>query len=145
MKVDITSANAAVPQGKRLAGPHRMPHVCTSLVETTLARSNPPADWRWRAAWPRPLVAVSLGLATLWRALVAGTRRAPKLLVVSETAALGDRRMVSVLQFEGQRFLIGCGPSTVTLLARLPDVRAGEANPADSRPTPGPLVDGGGV
>ncbi len=49
----------------------------------------------------------------------AGRKR--KTLSVRETAALGDRRFVSVIQFEGKRFLIGSGPSAITLLARLPD------------------------
>jgi Flagellar biosynthesis protein, FliO len=46
-------------------------------------------------------------------------RRAPKSLTVLETTSLGDRRFVSVIQFERQRFLIGSSPSSVTLLAQL--------------------------
>lgn len=42
-------------------------------------------------------------------------------LAVRESAALGDRRFVSVIQFERQRFLIGCSHSSVRLLTRLPD------------------------
>jgi hypothetical protein len=42
-------------------------------------------------------------------------------LRVCETAALGDRRFVSVIQFERQRFLIGSSPSSITLLSALPD------------------------
>jgi flagellar biogenesis protein FliO len=44
-----------------------------------------------------------------------------KKLAVRETASLGDRRFVSVIQFERQRFLIACSPTAVTLLAHLPD------------------------
>jgi flagellar biogenesis protein FliO len=47
--------------------------------------------------------------------------RKRKELAVRETAALGDRRFVSVIQFGRQRFLIGCSPSSVSLLAQLPD------------------------
>jgi len=53
----------------------------------------------------------------------AGSKR--KTLRVRETAALGDRRFVSVIQFERQRFLIGSSPSSVTLLSQLPDESAG--------------------
>ncbi len=57
---------------------------------------------------------------TLWRVLMTRARRAPKSLLLRETAALGDRRYVAVIQFEGQRYLIGSSPSSVTLLAHLP-------------------------
>jgi len=61
-----------------------------------------------------------------------------KALSVRETAALGDRRFVSVIQFERQRFLIGSSPSSVTLLAQLPDESAssemsGEASREQSK------------
>ncbi|MFZ0477839.1 MAG: flagellar biosynthetic protein FliO [Terriglobales bacterium] len=65
-------------------------------------------------------------LRILWSSLQARARRIRRSLVVSETASLGDRRIVSVVQFERQRFLIGGGPSSVTLLARLPDAGANE-------------------
>jgi hypothetical protein len=61
----------------------------------------------------------------LWRSLLrrAGSKR--KTLAVRETAALGDRRCISVIQFERQRFLIGYTPSAITLLAQLPDESGG--------------------
>jgi flagellar biogenesis protein FliO len=70
------------------------------------------------------LVAARLKLfwrSVIWRSLVrrAGSKR--KMLSVRETAAIGDRRFVSVIQFERQRFLIGSSPSSVTLLSQLPD------------------------
>jgi hypothetical protein len=82
------------------------------------------------------LVATRLGVlwrSGIWRSLHCrtwvrrvGSRR--KTLSVRETAALGDRRFVSVIQFERQRFLIGSSPSSITLLAQLPDESAsGEA------------------
>jgi flagellar biogenesis protein FliO len=55
----------------------------------------------------------------------AGIKRQRKALSVRETAALGDRRFVSVIQFERQRFLIGSSPNSVTLLSQLPDDFAG--------------------
>ena len=69
---------------------------------------------------------------SFWRGLVTRARRAPKTLVLLESSALGDRRFAAVVQFERQRFLIGSSPSSVSLLARLPD--------AD----PGPKIEEGG-
>ncbi len=69
--------------------------------------------------------------STLWRSWVrrswvdrswvgrAGSKR--KALSVRATAALGDRRFVTVIQFERQRFLVASSPSAVTLLSQLPD------------------------
>ena len=79
----------------------------------------------------------------LWRALVHRARRTPKSLRVAETAALGDRRFVAVVEFERQRFLIGTSPSAVTLLASLPDAgsRDGashETNRVRTEPCPVP-------
>jgi Flagellar biosynthesis protein, FliO len=60
----------------------------------------------------------------IWTSLIrrAGSKR--KTLSIRETAALGDRRFVSVIQFERQRFLIGSSPSSITLLSNLPDESA---------------------
>ena len=56
-----------------------------------------------------------------WRSLVSRAGGKRKALAVRETAALGDRRFVSVIQFERQRFLIGSSAASITLLAQLPD------------------------
>jgi len=55
-------------------------------------------------------------LGAIWRA-----RKKRKELSVRETASLGERRFVAVVQFERQRFLIGASPSSVTLLTQLSD------------------------
>jgi hypothetical protein len=60
----------------------------------------------------------------IWKTWVKRARSKRKTLAVRETAALGDRRFVSVIQFERQRFLVGSSPSSVTLLAQLPDESA---------------------
>jgi flagellar biogenesis protein FliO len=57
----------------------------------------------------------------IWRSLVRRARSKGKALSVGETAGLGDRRFISVIQFESQRFLVGSSPGSVTLLAQLPD------------------------
>jgi hypothetical protein len=44
---------------------------------------------------------------------------APKQLRVLETVALGEKRLVAVIQADGRRFLVGGGPSGVSLLTPL--------------------------
>ena len=58
-----------------------------------------------------------------WRFLAGrvGVKRKRVTLAVRESAALGDRRFVLVIQVGRQRFLIGSSSSSVTLLAQLPD------------------------
>ncbi len=68
------------------------------------------------------------GVARVWRFLMVHASTNHKELIVQETTALGDRRFVSVIQFEGQRFLIGSSPSSVALLAQLPTA-PGRARP----------------
>ena len=67
------------------------------------------ASARLKAAW-RPIV----GRVTIRHAK-------SKALAVRETVALGDRRFVSVIEFERQRFLIASSPSAITLLSILGD------------------------
>jgi flagellar biogenesis protein FliO len=68
-------------------------------------------------------------LKLIWRSLAVGARSKRKTLSVCASVALGDRRFASVVQFERQRFLIGSSPSSVALLAHLPDEPASdEAN-----------------
>jgi len=46
-------------------------------------------------------------------------------LRLAETLDLGERRLVAVVEFEGQRFLIAATSSSVALLAALPPAEAG--------------------
>ncbi len=48
-------------------------------------------------------------------------RKAPRQLRVCESVSLGEKRIVAVIQYEGQRFLVGGGAGAVNLLARLGD------------------------
>lgn len=48
-----------------------------------------------------------------------GNCTTPKRLKVLETVTLGDKRLVAVIQAEGRRFLVGGGPSGVSLLTAL--------------------------
>ena len=71
----------------------------------------------------RAIKSAWVNVGTLWR--VQGKRRS---LLVKETAGLGERRFVAVVQFEQQRFLVGGGPGSVALLARLRDAEQRECN-----------------
>jgi flagellar biogenesis protein FliO len=84
-----------------------------------LSSSNPLAS----APLARIVTLLSARLNTLWR-----SRKKHKPLSVRETASLGERRFVAVVQFERQRFLIGASPSSVTLLTQLPDDEAPSIN-----------------
>jgi len=77
-----------------------------------LSSSNPLAS----TPLARLVGVVSARLNTIWR-----SQKKRKTLSVCETANLGERRFVAVVQFERQRFLIGASPSSLTLLAQLPD------------------------
>ena len=102
---------------------HTRPHppLVRALARTlTLATARLEVVWRsalWRSWVRRSWVRRSwVGRSWVCRA---GSKR--KELSVRETAALGDRRFVCVIQFERQRFLIASSPSSVTLLAQLSD------------------------
>ena len=88
------------------------------------AVGNPASRRPAHSGLSRSLAIARGGIEAFWRALVVHARRRPKLLVLVESSPLGDRRFVSVVQFEQQRFLVGSSPSSVTLLARLPDACA---------------------
>jgi len=76
-------------------------------------RRIPPAIER------RPSAAPSGGLLSRALGWLNGRYTSPKRLRVVETIALGDKRMVAVIQAEGRRFLVGGGPSGVSLLTPL--------------------------
>jgi flagellar biogenesis protein FliO len=72
----------------------------------------------------RFLHACSVRLAASWR-----SQRKTRSLVIQETAGLGERRFVAVVQFERQRFLIGGSAGSVTLLTLLPDQEERKSTP----------------
>ncbi len=69
------------------------------------------------------LVVLGLAGASLWALKKYGRKHLPGSgggrLKVAETLALGDRRYVSILEAEGERFLIALHPQGISLLARL--------------------------
>jgi len=46
-------------------------------------------------------------------------RRMPRRLRVAETVSLGEKRFVSILQVDGEQFLVGGSSSNIVLLAKL--------------------------
>jgi flagellar biogenesis protein FliO len=47
------------------------------------------------------------------------TANGTKRLRVSETVSLGEKRFVAVVEVDGHQFLVGGGPSSVSMLAQL--------------------------
>lgn len=76
-----------------------------------------------------------LGLAggALWALRRYGLKRFPgsggSRLKVEETLALGDRRFVSILRADDERFLIALAPTGITLLARMDSLETGGTEP----------------
>lgn len=78
-----------------------------------------------------------LGLAgvSLWALKTYGRGRLPGggggKLRVEETLALGDRRFVSIVEAEGERFLVGLTPQGISLISRLDSGDRGGAETFD--------------
>jgi len=122
--MEVTSPNPLLSMKPKPIG--------TSPIFAKIVRARVPGAKQEGASYlpggfSRLLAALHCQLSKCWQALVRRTRPAPRSLSVSESASLGERRTVSVVQFERQRFLIGCGPSSVTFLACLPDAGPGGA------------------
>ena len=87
-----------------------------------------PGPSGWRALGSLVLVS-GLAAGGLWAFRKWGARRLPggggSRLKVEETLALGDRRFVSILKVDEERFLIALGPQGVSLMTRLDNVEAG--------------------
>lgn len=94
-------------------------------VKPTQASSprSDPSGWR---AFGSTLVVIGLAGGSLWAFRKYGMKRFPGSgggrLKVEETLALGDRRFVSILRADEERFLIALGPQGITLLARMDSV-----------------------
>ncbi len=56
----------------------------------------------------------------LWNALpTLRVHRKSRQLRLCESLSLGEKRVVAVIQYQGQRFLVGAGAHSVNLLSRL--------------------------
>jgi flagellar biogenesis protein FliO len=82
----------------------------------------------WRALGSLVLVAGLAG-GGLWAFRKWGANKLPgsggTRLKVEETLALGDRRFVSILKVDEERFLIALSPQGLSLMTRLDNVEAG--------------------
>ena len=68
--------------------------------------------------WARPLHLA--WWKRLWDSLpVLRVGRVPRQLRLCESLSLGEKRLVAVIQYQGQRFLVGAGTQSVSLLSRL--------------------------
>lgn len=81
------------------------------------------------------VMVLGLAGASLWALKKYGKGRLPGTgggkLRVEETLALGDRRYVSILDAEGERFLIGLTPQGISLISRLDAGDRGEPDTFD--------------
>jgi len=82
----------------------------------------------WRALGSLILVSGMAG-GGLWAFRKWGARKLPggggTRMRVEETLALGDRRFVSILKVDEERFLVALSPQGVSLMTRLDSVEAG--------------------
>jgi hypothetical protein len=83
-----------------------------SAIKKQTARPVPPSSDHRPAMAPSGL----LGRTLSW---LNSRCSVPKQLRVLETVTLGDKRLVAVIQADGRRFLVGGGPSGVSLLTQL--------------------------
>jgi flagellar biosynthetic protein FliO len=92
----------------------------------------PPSGLR---AFGSLVLVLGLAGASLWALKKYGRGRLPGggggRLRVEETLALGDRRFVSILDVEGERFLLGLTPQGIRLLSRLDSAERGGADTFD--------------
>jgi hypothetical protein len=63
-----------------------------------------------------------LSRALLWLQTRRQAVRRPRRLQLCATVALGEKRFVSIIECDGQQFLIGGGSGNVSLLAQLPAI-----------------------
>lgn len=94
----------------------------------TQASAPAPGPSGWRALGSLLLVSGLAGCG-LWAFRRWGANKLPgsggARLKVEETLALGDRRFVSILKVDEERFLIALSPQGVNLMTRLDSVEAG--------------------
>lgn len=96
------------------------------------AAEAPPSGLR---AFGSLVLVLGLAGASLWALKKYGRGRIPGggggKLRVEETLALGDRRYVSILDAEGERFLIALTPQGISLISRLDPGDRGEPGTFD--------------
>ena len=95
-------------------------------TQTAQTRDAGPSGWR---ALGSMVLVLGLAGGGLWAFRKWGAGKFPgsggNRLRVEETLALGDRRFVSILKVDDERFLIALSPASVSLMTRLDNVEAG--------------------
>lgn len=95
-------------------------------TQTAPGESAGPSVWR---ALGSMLLVAGLAGGGLWAFRRWGANKLPgsggARLKVEETLALGDRRFVSILKVDEERFLIALSPQGLSLMTRLDNVEAG--------------------
>ena len=81
--------------------------------------------------FPAAIVQLFAGLRTMLRQVK--VHRRVRSLRICETLALGDRRLLLVIQFERKRFLIGSTNQSISLLDCLDERSHPASQPDDSR------------
>ena len=95
-------------------------------TQAAATRDSGPSGWR---ALGSMVLVLGLAGGGLWAFRRWGAGKFPgsggNRLRVEETLALGDRRFVSILKVDDERFLIALSPTSVSLMTRLDSVEAG--------------------
>ncbi|HUI83865.1 MAG TPA: flagellar biosynthetic protein FliO [Candidatus Binatia bacterium] len=78
-------------------------------MQSPVRNLNPSSCWPHAAWWSR--------LKEALRSLQAG--RTPRRLQLCESVSLGEKRLIAVVQYDTQKFLVGGSTHSVNLLARL--------------------------
>jgi flagellar biogenesis protein FliO len=93
----------------------------------TAAPAAEPSGWR---AFGSVLIVLGLAGGGLWAFRKWGVKRMPgsggARIKVEETLSLGDRRFISILKADDEKFLIALSPQGITLLSRLDNFEAPE-------------------
>ena len=95
----------------------------TNRNEVGASLATKPLSTR-RVSMPDSIGVWSGALVRVWnwvmrQSRVALTRGVSRRLSVAETVSLGEKRFVSILQVDGEQFLVGGSQSNIVLLARL--------------------------
>jgi flagellar biogenesis protein FliO len=75
-------------------------------------------------------------MASLWtqlRGLLQGVsvHRRPRRLRLAESLSLGEKRLIAVVEFDDQRFLVAATPENISLLQALGPAGTGDARPVE--------------
>jgi flagellar biogenesis protein FliO len=89
-----------------------------------------PSGWR---AFGSVILVLGLAGGGLWAFRRWGAKRMPgsggARIKVEETLSLGDRRFISILKADDEKFLIALSPQGITLLSRMDHFEAADAEP----------------